>query len=78
MTKTLNQIIFFPPPKAEYFFQQHWETEYFFRKKSYPPLQVKWSFPKYTQHFPVCRNHAKRQNGSQQAIHQSLKLHLFI
>ena len=33
MTKTLNQIIFFPPPKSEYFFQQHWESEYFFRKK---------------------------------------------
>ena len=31
MTKTLNQIIFFfPPPKSEYFFQQHWESEYFF------------------------------------------------
>jgi hypothetical protein len=26
MTKTLNQIIFFPPPKSEYFFQQHWES----------------------------------------------------
>ena len=24
---------FFPPPKSEYFFQQHWESEYFFRKK---------------------------------------------
>jgi hypothetical protein len=24
---------FFPPPEAEYFFQQHWESEYFFRKK---------------------------------------------
>ena len=35
MTKTLNQIIFFPPPKSEYFF----------RKKPYPPFQVKWSFP---------------------------------
>jgi hypothetical protein len=34
-TKTLNQIIlFFPPPKSEYFFQQHWESEYFFRKKT--------------------------------------------
>jgi hypothetical protein len=33
MTKTLNQIIFFPPPKSEYFFQQNWESEYFFRKK---------------------------------------------
>jgi hypothetical protein len=21
---------FFPPPKSEYFFQQHWESEYFF------------------------------------------------
>ena len=47
MTKTLNQIIFFfPPPKSEYFFKQHWESEYFFRKKTIPPLlQVKWSFP---------------------------------
>jgi hypothetical protein len=25
MTKTLNQIFFFLPPKSEYFFQQHWE-----------------------------------------------------
>ena len=33
MTKTLSQIIFFPPPKSEYFLQQHWESEYFFRKK---------------------------------------------
>ena len=39
MTKTLNQIIFFSPPKSEYFFQQHWESEYFFRKKTItPPL----------------------------------------
>ena len=30
MTTTLNQIIFFPLPKSEYFFQQHWESEYFF------------------------------------------------
>ena len=36
MTKTLNQIIFFPPPKSEYFFQQHWESEYFIRTP--PPL----------------------------------------
>ena len=28
MTKTLNQIIFFlPPPKSEYVFQHHWESE---------------------------------------------------
>jgi hypothetical protein len=39
MTKTLNQIIFFPPPKSEHFFQQHWESEYFFRKKkTYPAI----------------------------------------
>ena len=25
-------IFFFPPPKSEYFFQQHWESEYLFRK----------------------------------------------
>ena len=43
MTKTLNQIIFFPPPKSEYFFQQHWESEYIFRKNHNPPLEVKWS-----------------------------------
>ena len=31
MIKTLNQIIlFFPLPKSEYLFQQHWESEYFF------------------------------------------------
>ena len=24
ITKTLKQIIFFPPPKSEYLFQQHW------------------------------------------------------
>ena len=23
-----------PPPKSEYFFQQHWESEYFFRKNT--------------------------------------------
>jgi hypothetical protein len=44
ITKTLNQIFFFPLPKSdyfffplpksEYFFQQHWELEYFFRKKN--------------------------------------------
>ena len=33
MTKTLNPIICLPPPKSEYLFQQHWESEYFFRKK---------------------------------------------
>jgi hypothetical protein len=33
MTKTLNQIIFFSSTKIRIFFQQHWESEYFFRKK---------------------------------------------
>jgi hypothetical protein len=42
MTKTLDQINFvFPPPKSEYFFQQHWELEYFFRKKTYSPPHFK-------------------------------------
>ena len=36
MTKTLNQIIFFSLTKIRIFFQQHWESEYFFRKKPYP------------------------------------------
>ena len=28
------------------FFQQHWESVYFFLEKNHnPPLQVKWSFP---------------------------------
>ena len=31
MTKTLNQIIFFPPPKSGYFFQRHWESTYCFK-----------------------------------------------
>jgi hypothetical protein len=44
MTKTQNQIIFFPPIKSEYIFQQHWESEYFFRTP--PSLEVKWSVPK--------------------------------
>ena len=38
------KLFFFSPPKSEYFFQQHWESEYFFRK-NISPLQVKWSFP---------------------------------
>ena len=31
--KNSESDFFFPPPKSEYFFQQHWESEYFFRKK---------------------------------------------
>jgi peptidyl-prolyl isomerase G (cyclophilin G) len=28
------------------YFQRHWESEYFFKKKNHnPPLEVKWSFP---------------------------------
>ena len=30
MTKTLNQILFFPSTKIRIFFQQHWESEYFY------------------------------------------------
>jgi hypothetical protein len=25
-----SDYCFFPPPKSDYFFQQHWESEYFF------------------------------------------------
>jgi hypothetical protein len=28
-----SDYFIFPPPKSEYFFQQHWESEYLFRKK---------------------------------------------
>jgi hypothetical protein len=31
--KNSESDFFFPPPKSEYFFQQHWKSEYFFRKK---------------------------------------------
>ena len=31
--KNSESDYFFPPPKSEYFFQQHRESEYFFRKK---------------------------------------------
>ena len=44
MTETLNQIIFFSPPKSEYFFQQHWESEYFFRKNHNPPFKLNGRF----------------------------------
>ena len=38
MTKT--------PPKSEYFFQQHWESEYFFlEKKTYNPPPWKLNAP---------------------------------
>jgi hypothetical protein len=41
VTKTRKQIIFFLPPKSQYFFQQHWESEYFFRKKNnLPPFKL--------------------------------------
>ena len=33
-----SDYFLFPTPKSEYFFQQHWESEYFLEK-------VKWSFP---------------------------------
>ena len=28
-----SDYFIFPKPKSEYFFQQHWESEYIFRKK---------------------------------------------
>ena len=35
--KNSESDFFFPPPKSEYFFQQHWESEYFFRNKKHNP-----------------------------------------
>jgi hypothetical protein len=32
--KNSESDFFFPPPKSEYFFQQHWESEYFFLEKT--------------------------------------------
>ena len=29
-----SDYFFFPPPKSVYFFQQHWESEYFFKIKN--------------------------------------------
>ena len=50
MTKTLNQNIFFPAPKSEYFFSNIGNQNIFLEKKTItpppPPFQVKWSFPK--------------------------------
>ena len=38
MTKTLNQIIIvFLHQNQNIFFQQHWVSEYFFRKKTITP-----------------------------------------
>jgi hypothetical protein len=41
---TESDYFFFPPPKSEYFVQQHWESEYFFLEKKTItlPLEVKW------------------------------------
>jgi hypothetical protein len=41
MTKTLNQIIIFFLHQNQIFFQQHWESEYFFRKKTITPHPFK-------------------------------------
>ena len=35
--KNSESDFFFPPPKSEYFFQQHWESEYFFLEKTITP-----------------------------------------
>ena len=48
MTKTLYQVIFFPPPKSEYFFSNIGIQKIVLENKhNYPPpLEVKWSVPK--------------------------------
>ena len=45
MTKTLDQIFFFSSTKIRIFFQQHWESEYFFRKKTIAPPPWKLNGP---------------------------------
>ena len=36
-----SDYFFFPPPKSEYFVQQHWESEYFFLEKNHnPPFKL--------------------------------------
>ena len=45
MTKTLNQIIFFPPPKSEYFYSNIGNQNIFLENNHTPPLEVKWSGP---------------------------------
>ena len=45
------RLFFFPPPKSEYFFQQHWESEYFFRKKTITPTPWKLNGPPLITHF---------------------------
>jgi hypothetical protein len=45
---TLPHMSYLLHQNQNIFFKQHWESEYFFRKKNItPPLQVKWSFPKH-------------------------------
>jgi hypothetical protein len=31
---------FFPPPISDYFFQQHWESEYIFLEKTITPFKL--------------------------------------
>ena len=40
MTKTLNQISFFPPPKSEYFFRNIGNRNVFLEKKNIPPFKL--------------------------------------
>jgi hypothetical protein len=42
MTKTLNQVIFFPPTKSEYFFRNIGNQNISLEKKT---MEVKWSVP---------------------------------
>jgi hypothetical protein len=38
--KNSESDFFFPPSKSEYFFQQHWESEYFLEKNHNPPFKL--------------------------------------
>ena len=52
--KNSESDFFFPPPKSEKNFQQHWESEYFFRQKPYLRLKSDWS------HFFLLTKYVKR------------------
>ena len=46
ITKTLNQIMFSCSTKIRIFFSATLGIRIFFLKKTSPPFQAKWSFPK--------------------------------
>jgi hypothetical protein len=76
-----SDYFFFPPPKSECFFQQHWESELFLVKNHNPPLQDKWSFPKADTFNPnkysrSSRLHPGRYDTDRKRIHVGQQIQL--